>query len=370
MSNRKGEVRVSRIVGIGICILCGMLLLPLVRSRAGTAGSGPAPEKIARFVRERFGLPDAVNISVAPLHESVYPGFYETSVTVSKGDNKRTSKVSVSANGRYLVLSDFLPLGKNPRAGIVQQVRKRFKIPTTVKLNVSSFKASPFPSFDSATVTADVGGREQKGQYYVTKDKRFLVLGAIFNLNVNPRERALHILNLHNQASEGPANAPVTIVEFSDYECPMCARTHLFLKNELLPRYGNKVRLVFKDFPLVQIHTWALKAALASQCAYEMNPSVFPAYRAKIFENQGDFNATNARDLLLYFGERVGLDRLKLAACIASKASLPRVEATMREGQELGVDSTPTFYINGRMLVGASPQEFYEAVNKALRAAR
>jgi protein-disulfide isomerase len=363
-------LRFRRTLGIGLCILAGTLLLPLGRSAAGTASGGPAPEKIARFVREKFGLPDSVSINVAPLHHAVYPGFYQTSITVEKGTDKRSTTVNVSANGRYLVLSDFLPLGKDPRAGIVQHVRETFKVPASVKIRVGPFVNSPFPSFDSTTITADSGGKEQKARYYVTKDRRFLVLGDILSLDVDPRLQALHLLNLKNQATEGPANAPVTIVEFADLECPTCARAHLFLKNQLLPRYGKKVRLVFKEFPLVTIHPWALQAALASQCAYEINPLEFPAYRASIFENQQDFNATNVRDMLLYFGERVGLDRLKLAACIDSKATLPRVEASLREGEELGVNSTPTFFINGRKLVGADPQAFYQAVNEALHAAR
>ena len=75
--------------------------------------------------------------------------------------------------------------------------------------------------------------------------------------------------------------------------------------------------------------------------------------------------------MLLYYGQQVGLDRLKLAACIDSKASLPRVEENLREGRELGVDRTPTFFINGRLLIGGGPPEaFYQHVDEALRAAQ
>jgi protein-disulfide isomerase len=366
----RGTAHFRKAVGIGLCVLGGVVLLAVGPGKAGAVYSGPGPEKIARFVREKFGFPDSVSVNVEPLRNAVYPGFYQTTITVEQGTEKRSQKINVSANGRYLVLSDFLPLGKDPRSGIVQRVRETFKVPANVKLSVGPFQDSPIPSFDRATVTVDSGGQVQEGHYYVTKDKRFLVLGEIVNLDVDPRLQALHTLNLKNQASEGPASAPVTIVEFADLECPTCARAHLFLRRELLPRYGKKVRLVFKEFPLVQIHPWALQAAIADQCAYEINPAAFAAYRSAIFENQGDINPTNVRDMLLYFGERVGLDRLKLASCIDSKATLPRVEATLREGEELGVGSTPTFYINGRMLVGADPQAFYQAVDEALRAAR
>ncbi len=363
-------MRLTKTLFIGLGIVAGLVLVPLVKSDAGTVSSAPSAERIVRFVREKFGIADTVSMTVAPLHHAAYPGFYTTSITVERGTDKRTTTVNVSANGRYLVLSDFLPLGKNPQMGIVRQIREKFKVPASVKIHVGPIVNSPIPSFDATVVRADVNGRQQEARYFVTKDKRFVVLGQILNMDVDPRLAALRTLNLRDQATEGPADAPVTIVEFADLECPTCARAHLFLRNELLPRYGKKVRLVFKEYPLVQIHPWALQAAIADQCAYEMNPAVFPAYRSSIFENQQDFNPTNARDMLLYFGQRVGLDRLKLAACIDSKATLPRIEATLHEGEELGVNSTPTFFINGRMIVGADPQAFYQLVNEALRAKR
>jgi protein-disulfide isomerase len=204
--------------------------------------------------------------------------------------------------------------------------------------------------------------------FYVTKDNRCLVVGTIFNLTVEPRREVLRTIVTADQPSQGPASAPVTIVEFSDLECPMCARVHEFLEKELLPKYGGKVRVVYKEFPLPTIHDWSLLGSIANQCAYQINPATFAPYRSLIFKNRINLNATNARDLLLDYGEQVGLDRLRLGACIDSKASLPRIEENVREGNVLGVTATPTSFVNGKRLVGMeSADVFYKAVDEALR---
>jgi protein-disulfide isomerase len=372
LTNRPG-FRVALAFCAGLAVAAGLVLIfgQTGGSRVEAASTPPAGERVIRYIRERFGVPESQNLTLMPFQDAAYPGYYRTTVTVEDGKDKRTSPISISRDGRYLILSDFLPLGADPKAGIVRQLTEIFKLPSTVKLMVGPFAASSFPNFYQTTITADSDGKVNKQNYFVTRDKRFIVLGGIFNMDIDPRRQALRTMKLTDQSSEGPANAPVTIVEYADLECPTCAREHEFLQKELLPRYGDKVRVVFKEFPLVQIHTWALTGAIAAQCAYQIDPSKFVAYRTSIFEHQMNITATSARDLLLYYGEQVGLDRLKLAACIDSKASLPRVEEGLREGKELGVDRTPTFFINGRILIGGGPADgFFQKVDDALRAAR
>lgn len=363
-------------VAVGFCAglaVAGLLFLfgPGSGSRVEASSTPPNGEHVVRYIRERFGVPDSERLTLQPFREAAYPGYYETTVVVDNGKDKRESHISVSADGRYLILSDFLPLGSNPEADITRQITEVFKIPASVKLSVGPFERSPFPGFLQTTITARSPERTQTQKYFVTRDKRFLVLGGIFNMGVDPRRQALRTLKLTDQPYIGSPDAPVTIVEFADLECPTCAREHEFIEKELMPKYRGKVRLVFKEFPLLQIHQWAFTGALACQCAYQIDPSKYVAYRTSIFEHQANITAPTARDLLLYYGQQVGLDRLKLASCLDSKASLPRVEENLREGRELGVDRTPTFYINGRLLVGGGPPDaFYREVDEALRAAK
>jgi protein-disulfide isomerase len=188
---------------------------------------------------------------------------------------------------------------------------------------------------------------------------------------VDPRQHALRTINTANQPSLGSAAAAITIVEYSDLQCPMCSRMHDFLENDVLKKYAGKVQVVFKEFPIPSIHDWTLTASVANQCVYQISPPMYVPYRSLIYKNQASINATNVRDLMISYGEQLGVDRLRLAACIDSKASLARVEANFREGQSVGVQSVPTTFVNGKMIIGMPTIDvFYKTLDEALRAAK
>jgi len=107
------------------------------------------------------------------------------------------------------------------------------------------------------------------------------------------------------------------------------------------------------------MHDWSTTAAIACQCAYELNPASFVPMRSAIFRNQQLINITNVRETLLAYGEQAGLDRVKLAGCLDAKSSYPRVQRDMAEGKRLNVTSTPTLYINGRMMIGLPSEDAY-----------
>jgi protein-disulfide isomerase len=222
------------------------------------------------------------------------------------------------------------------------------------------------PQFLKAVITASDGKNTQTAEIFITKDRRTGILGGI----VLPfREDFVRgLIKTKDAPSLGPSNAPVTVVEYADLQCPACARLHEFLEKELLPKYGDKVRVIFKEFPLPW-HDWSTAAAVANECAYQINPSVFPAYRTLIFANQNAINASNVRERLLALGDDAGVDRSRLAACVDSKASLSRVEEARQEGKNLGINGTPTTFVNGRIIVGPAPQTtFYKIVDEALLA--
>jgi protein-disulfide isomerase len=338
-------------------------------------------QKIIQYVRERFGIPDSTKLTVAPVQDSEYADFYKTTIFVQDGQKKSTQPVLITKDWHYLVIGDILVASttaqRDPRANasttdekIVSFVRTKFHVPENVKLTVGPFQESDYEGFYKAIIYGDNGTRKSSTPAFVTKDGRYTVIGSIFNLNADPRQEVQQSISLENQPTVGPRNAPVTIVEFADLECPTCAEMQKFIETQLLPKYGNKIRIVFKEFPLVTIHDWALTAAIANECAYQLNPADFFRYRSIIFESQGMIDAANVRTLLLDFGQRAGLDRLKLATCLDSKASLPRVEADMREGQKLGIMSTPTLFINGVPVVGLNPDHIYQLIDEALQKAR
>ena len=148
--------------------------------------------------------------------------------------------------------------------------------------------------------------------------------------------------------SAGNPSAPVTIVEFSDFQCPFCQRLSPTLK-QVLDKYGDNVQVVWKDFPLTQIHPSAFKAAEAARCAGEQGK--YWDYHDQLFARQ---QSLQANDLKTY-ASVLGLDTTKFDACLDSSRHADRVRTGIAEGTQLGIDSTPTVYINGRRLAGAQP---------------
>lgn len=343
------------------------------QSASNPAVSEGTRNKVLNYIRSRFGVADSVHLILGPLSNSFADGFYQAAVIVDDGKSKRDQLVLISKDSRYLivVIGNIIDLNQNSNAEIIRRIRETFKVPDSTKLALASFHPSPKADFQAGTLVADDGKAKQDRPVLLSRDGKHLILGELFDLNVDLQQQALRTISLRNQPSQGPANAPVTIVEYADLQCPMCAKLHEFLETDLLPHYGNKVRVVFKEFPLLGFHDWSLTAAIACQCAYEMNPSAYVPLRTAIFRNQQAINITNLRDLLLNYGEQAGVDRVKLAACIDAKSTLPRVNADSAEGKRVNVERTPTSFINGKMVVGLpSPESYYQAVDEALSATK
>ena len=263
------------------------------------------------------------------------------------------------------------PTSPAVRDKIIRYVRERFNIPASVKITMTDLRESAYPDFLETTVALEDGKEKKSQPLFVSKNMRYMVEGSIFNLGGDPREDIVRLISLQDQASQGPTNAPVTLVEYSDLQCPVCAHMQEELETDIVPKYGDKLRVVFKEFPLVTIHDWALTGAIAAQCVYQIDPSQYVAFRSAVYKNQESLSADHARDILLHLGAEVGVDNMKLAACIDSKDSLSRVEASMHEGDALGIASTPTCFINGRILVGAPVStDFDKLIDEGLQDAK
>jgi protein-disulfide isomerase len=337
---------------------------------AGTV-SDASRDKILKYIRDRFGVPDSVKLSLGELHPSaVAPGFNEGIVTIDDGKTRRAQIILVSKDSRYLitVMGNVMDLQQNSPVEMAKRIQEVFKIPANFKLLVGGFKPSVVPDFEQGTLTLDDGHSPKSDRpLLLTRDGKHLIMSELYSLTVDPREQALHTIALRDEPTQGPADAPVTIVEYADLECPVCARMNEFLETQVVPRYGNKVRIVFKEYPL-PMHDWSMTAAIACQCAYELNPSTFVPLRTAIFRNQQLINITNVRDSVLSFGEQAGLDRVKLAGCLDAKSSMPRIQRDLAEVKRIEVDRTPTLFINGRLVPGGQPDEaYFQAIDAALR---
>ena len=172
------------------------------------------------------------------------------------------------------------------------------------------------------------------------------------------------------QPFRGKADAPITIVEFSDFQCPYCSRGAQTME-QLLAKYPNDVKFVFKHFPL-NFHPWAMPAAISAKCAADQKPEAFWALHDAYFKNQKDLNPGNVADKTREYLAGSGIDMAKFVACAEDKdteeykKAAQAVNADMSLGGRLGVSGTPGFFVNGHFLNGAMPiEQFEEAMAKA-----
>ena len=153
---------------------------------------------------------------------------------------------------------------------------------------------------------------------------------------------------------KGNPDAKVTVVEYSDYQCPFCRRAEPTV-SQLLTEYGDKIRFVYRDYPL-QFHQRAMPASIAAHCGAEQGK--YWQFHENLMKEQGDLSD----DDLKKRATAIGLDGAKFAACFEAKKVQPAIDVAFKEGQSLGVTGTPSFFVNGRMIVGAKPIDEFKAL--------
>lgn len=155
--------------------------------------------------------------------------------------------------------------------------------------------------------------------------------------------------------SIGPSNAPITIVEFSDYQCPYCRRWHEQVYEPLLNAYPGKIRMVYRHLPLTSIHPDAFPAAEAAMCAGEQN--AYWPFHEKLFSSDALGSSVYTK-----YAEELGLDMDTFETCIKEGRFKDAIQADLDFAVNLGVRSTPTFFINGLAIVGAQPLDIFKQV--------
>lgn len=168
------------------------------------------------------------------------------------------------------------------------------------------------------------------------------------------------IIRSHNPTI-GPADAKVTLIEFSDFQCPFCNRFYEQTFKQLLIDYDGKLRIVFKHLPLTQIHPMAESAAVAMQCAHKDGKAW--ALHDKLFENFRDITDENIKS----FAKQVGLGG-SFVSCYESRATKAEVDQDSQDAVRAGARGTPAFFINGKFLSGAQPlQNFKREIDAMLQ---
>jgi len=231
-------------------------------------------------------------------------------------------------------------------------LRNLYAFGPDVQLVVGPLKETSIEGLLETVIDLTIEANKQTVKFYVSKDGKFLFRGEMSNLTKDPLAENRAQIQLNDAPAMGDAKAPVTLVEYSDFECPVCRGLHDALRG-MLPNYAGKVRLVFKDFPIEQIHPWARTAAIAGRCAYQQDPKAFWKMYDLIYDNQEIISASNAWTKMTDYAGQSGLEADTFKSCMASPEAGAAVNASRANGQQLDVTSTPTVFVNGRRMVGA-----------------
>jgi protein-disulfide isomerase len=254
-----------------------------------------------------------------------------------------------------------------PQSAIQKSVeaylRNLYAFGPDVKVTVGPPKEINIPGLLETTIDVKIGDRPETVKFYVSKDGKYLLRGELSDLTKDPLAENLAKLQIKDAPSMGDPNASITVVEFSDFECPVCRALHDSLR-DLLPKYPQ-VRLVFKDFPLEQ-HPWARTAALAGQCAYQQDRKAFWKLYDLIYDNQDIISAENAYSKLTDYASQIGLNVATFKSCLASPEAAAALEASRANGLAMEVSSTPTVFFNGRRTIGADPHLIEQNLNYEL----
>jgi protein-disulfide isomerase len=350
-----------------IFVLCSSVcLLP---ARAQSNADPPSRQEVVEYVRELLAFPKAVQLDAGSISDLPFAKFYNATVTANTPPSTKTKTLNVllSKDREFFVVGQLYEVNADFQTSAIPQVRNILEVPPDMDISIGAPSPSLYSAFYKVPVVLRNATRELSTDIYLTTDRRTLVVGLLFPIRALPRPEILKSISLTNTPSEGPNDAPITIVEFADLQCSACARMHEFLENALMSRYKNEIRISFKEFPVIAIHNWAWTAALASKCVYEIRPEAFLRYRSLVFQEQSTIKAANANRALLDAGRTVGVDEEKLSACIESPRPKSLVEQDTREGKLLEISTTPTLVVNGRILVGMPDESyFYKVLDAAL----
>ncbi len=245
-------------------------------------------------------------------------------------------------------------------------VRELFAWGPDFKLKIGPLAPSPSPYFYTVPIEVTVNGQTDKGTVFISKDGKTFFRGEMFDTAANPYADNLSKLHTEGNPSVGPADARVTVVIFSDFQCPHCRELSNTLAT-VIPEYPQ-VRFVFKDFPLTQIHPWAETAAIGAHCAFMQSPKAFAPVDAQIFAEQDLLSAENIWEKLVSYATHAGLDPDVFKSCMSSPEAKAAVDASHQEGEAVAVTSTPTVFVNGHSLVGGDKSTLEQYIKYALSA--
>jgi len=258
---------------------------------------------------------------------------------------------------------------------IERQVRVHYSLPPDVKVILGPLRSSEFPNYDAMTVTFSSPDKKQDFEFLLSHDHKTLLRMTKMDLTKDPYADVMQKIDLSGRPTRGNKDAKVTVISYDDFECPFCSRMHQTLFPGLFKEYGDRVLFIYKDYPLEEIHPWAMHAAVDANCLAAESSDAYWDYADYLHANQHVVSSEKGHDgqnaeldkLATEQGQKHNLDLPRLQACVRAQDE-KAVRASMREGDALGVDATPAMFINGAKLDGAVPADDVRlAIDQALK---
>lgn len=258
---------------------------------------------------------------------------------------------------------------------IQRHIRTYYSLPANVQIQVGGRRPSEFAGYDLVTVTL-TSQRKTVYEFLVSQDGKSLIRFAKIDIAKDPYAELMSKMDLRGRPVRGNPDAKVTVVVYDDFQCPYCAQMHRTLFPGLLKAYGDRVRVIYKDYPLYDIHPWANRAAVNALCLAAQNHDAYWDFSDYVHFNQAAVSG-QSRKLEASFaaldqaaveqGRKHSLDLGKLQSCI-QKQDDSAVKASVKEAEALGVNSTPNLFINGEKVDYAAPEaELRGLLDAALR---
>jgi predicted DsbA family dithiol-disulfide isomerase len=246
-----------------------------------------------------------------------------------------------------------VPINPARDAALKEYLQKKFRIGSANEIALGPMQKTALPGIYQRQVTVT----NEKGQsvtvsLFSDQNETKAILGQFYDLGTDAWGRTdLGPVHLDDRPTLGPPDAPVTMLEFADFECPFCAHAFSVIEALANTTYKGKIRVIFKNYPL-NGHPWARTAAIAAECARLQNPAAFWDFARYFYSNQGQINPGNVQKKIDEQAAKLGLDDTALKACMAAPAAAQRVAQDEADGNAVHVSSTPTFFVNGIPVVG------------------
>jgi len=370
-----------RLFGVALLVLT---LFTIGITIPASAMSADESARLVKFFQNRFGtnMPPGTEITVEADKTSALKGLQTGKFVIKTADGQTQDVAFVaSEDGKYVLvgsLGDTKTFKDTPikglKKGSIPMARGEFPVFISADgqhmivgneiISIKEFKESKLAGLKEGTF--NMGNREVP--IFVSSSGQYLILdvtgGGIYDSTIDPHKETMEKISLENIPTKGAEGATVTVVEYSDFQCPFCKRGKDMLP-EILKTYDGKIKLAYKQLPL-RNHNWARLAAIASICVYQQGNDKFWEFHDLLFDNQKEINPENSEEIFKGYAKDLGLDPKKFDACLVDEKVAARVDSEIEEAISIGVQSTPTFVVNGMIVQGANPDGLKSAIDLKL----